>query len=228
MRKNLAINLLIILSTIPCFLFAQVRNDLFRHNLKGKVHIVVMSEYTPSVDSTGALFGDFKDKEITKYDKQGNLVEMQEYNNQNQVTVTRKITNDSGGTRIVAFDYDYNNHLNSIDSFKYDEYGNRIEDLIYTTYYLLKKRSVSNYNSNGDIISTYNYGTYNNYEVGYTFKLDSTGRRLETDNVDKNGKVTGISIHVYSDFDKEGNWRRCITYYNGTVFMISTLKIKYY
>lgn len=86
MTKTLAIYLLIILSGIPCFLFAQAKNDLFRHNLKGKVRSVTMSEYNPSVDSTGKIFGDFKDKEVARYDKQGNLTEMQEFNDQNQVT----------------------------------------------------------------------------------------------------------------------------------------------
>ncbi|HVX25163.1 MAG TPA: hypothetical protein VHB70_02385 [Parafilimonas sp.] len=187
-----------------------------------------MSEYNPSVDSTGKIFGDFKDKEVAKYDKQGNLTEMQEFNDQNQVTITRKIVNDSNAKRSVAFDYDNKGRLISIDSFKYDEYGNRVEDLIYTTYDLLKKRAVSNYDDKGNMVSTCTYDMYNNYEVGYIFKMDSTGKRLETDNVDKHAKVTGISTYFYSDVDKEGNWRRCFTYYNGSLFMITILKIKYY
>ncbi len=56
---------------------------------------------------------------------------MSECNSKDLLTANRTFTSDEKGKRIAAFNYDVNDQIISIDSFKYDLNGNRIQDITY-------------------------------------------------------------------------------------------------
>jgi len=228
MKKITPYILVVSVWVFPFFSFSQVKSDLFRHNLKGKVHTTLESEYSPAGNLNKLNKKNLKHREFIEYNEQGYIIQMKEYDSKNMLITTRKIILDKDEKRIVAFDYNLNNQIKSIDSFKYDLNGNRIEDLIYNPNYTLVKKMISRYDSNGVVIETCIYNSYNNLVDGYKFRIGNSGERTKADYFNKDSIVVGTNTYQYYDFDKEGNSQKNVTYYNGFIDIISTTKIEYY
>ncbi len=78
------------------------------------------------------------------------------------------------------------------------------------------------------VTASFMYGSDGNLAFGYRFKFDNSGQRLESEYLREDSTAVGTNIYKYSDFDKKGNWRKCVTFYNGNIYMITTLRIEYY
>ena len=227
--KKIKIDILVILFIASPFLaLTQVKSDLYRHNLKEKVHTVLESEYNPVNNSGKTKEKNLQRKVFYEYDEQGNLIRLNQYDSKAVLFSYHTFLRDESGKRIATLHYNTGNVLVSIDSFKYDLNGNRTQDISYNIDHTRRGRLLSIYDGNGVITASFAYDGNGKLKSGYKFKLDSSGRRLGSEYINEDRAVVGTYVYKYSDFDRHGNWQKCVSFYNGSISVITTIRIEYY
>jgi hypothetical protein len=227
--KNVKVHILLIAFFVyPFFSISQVRTDLFRQNLKGKVHKEIISDYTPVNGSEKTKEEHFSGKLFFEFDEQGYLIRMNKFNNKNELTINRIFKTDENGKRLASFDYDNDDRLMFIDSFRYDSNGNRILDIMYNLDYTLRMKMMTTYDNSGAITAFFEYDSRGKLIEGYKFKVDNNGQRIESRYIQPDSTEGGTNVYKYSHFDRLGNWSKCVTFFEGHIFSIETLKIEYY
>ncbi len=137
-NKNYLLTILLVLlvsvTTTEC---KEVKTDLQRKNLKGKVKSVRYIDYK-AVDKFGELTKGDKSEynwnnKLTKYDNNGNEIEWNRYNSDGSLDCKYTYKYDNNGNTIEGNRYNSDGSLNYkyTYKYKYDKYGNWIQKIYF-------------------------------------------------------------------------------------------------
>ncbi len=217
----------LILTGILCV--AQVKNDLLRQNIKGKVYHAVKWEYYANGNSEKPKEKKLKRKTVYEFNEQGNLVRITLYNSKNIFTEYYIYLYDENGKRTIGYKYGYEEKLLDFDSSIYNENNDRIKTKSFNPDGSLYEETYMKYDNNGQVTEVLIYNDENKLTSRYTFKHDAAGSVVESDYHGKDSTLLETYTYKYYDFDKKGNWRKLITYNkNGVINGITIFRIEYY
>lgn len=141
---------------------------------------------------------DDKLKGVLKYDQDGNVAGVENYN-ENKLVSKEKIVCDDKGLERDIYDYNVNGRLTRKSSVKRDNEGRATEVVVY--------------DSTGVVDHT------------QTIVYDKDGLPA---NEKISGKYGGITTYKHSRIDEHGNWLTRVVYYDGKLSSITERKIVYY
>ena len=225
------------------------RSDAAVQGMKGKVE--VMSETISYPGNTRRVSG----KNVFKYNKNGDRIELSSYKADGKLSSTIKTTYDANGIitgeetflpdgkvdvkSIIKTDAKGNiieqNDTRPADStlfnyrylFKYDEKGQQIERIAYKGNGVLSFRYEFKYDENGNRSEWTQYGPSNALVGKVIYKYDANNNLIEENHFGSDGILKATYI-VIREFDKKNNWIRQKKMQDSTVIEIRERQIKYH
>ena len=220
------------------------------------------SKYWFKYDSTGKLtnknyyrYEVLITDAIYKYDDNGNLIQIDEFNHERTPNRKTIFLYDSRNNKIRSTIYLPQKKIYSEEIWKYDSVNNVIEYIITgkNISYLSTRRlyryneinkqcqvdeyskdgqfwirTFKKYNSNGEIVeaATYFDNKFLRNKTVYSYHSQSTER---SDTIYSNNAVDfGTYHYTYDAFDKAQNWLRVICFKDGKIYFIKEREIDYY
>lgn len=231
------------------------RNSLTKDGLKGKVKTIEETRYDV-VEKFGELQkGSIRIKATYEYDENGNLNEQissisnraygttytNKYNEKGNL-IGKNIVSDALGRSGCKFTYKYDENGNRIEEVfydstgrlyyettsKFDEKGNQIEYVFFNPRENWKNKETYEYDKKGNQIGGNYYDSSGRLTNKITYKYDEKGNQIEFRYCNSDGKLKNKYTYKYNDFDKEGNWRKKVEFTNNKPTLIIEKKIEYY
>jgi len=227
----------------------QKRSDVTAQGLKGKVE--VMSESLLHGEGSKKAGS----KNVFKYDKNGNIIELSNYKADGKLNSTVKSTYDASGKLIKeetllgdgkvdlvsAIKTDAKgNKIEQEDVrpmgnimfnykyyYKYDEKGQQIERIAYRGNGTLLFRYIFKYDDNGNKTEWIQQGQDSAVVGKVIYKYDEKNKLAEETEYNKSGIVKALYTYSY-DLDKKGNWIRQKKMQDGNLIEVKERDIKYY
>ncbi len=209
-NKNYLLTILLVLlvsvTTTEC---KEVKTDLQRKNLKGKVKSVRYIDYK-AVDKFGELTKGDKSEynwnnKLTKYDNNGNEIEWNRYNSDGSLDCKYTYKYDNNGNKIEENCYNSDGSLCWKYTYKYDNNGNTIEKNSYKSDGSLYRKYTYKYDNNGNKIEENGYKSDGSLDYKYTYKYDNNGNTIEGNRYNSDGSLDYKYTYKYK-YDKYGNW----------------------
>lgn len=163
---------------------------------------------------------------IHKYDDFGNNIEDSIYNSDGLISI-HKFKCDISGKRIEEKDYDADGKLNLKIIIEYDNRGNEVERKYYNKDGKIYIHTSYKYDDAGNNIEVNQFDDGGNLKSKTTSKYDDKYNNIENDIYDENNHLKFSGISKY-EFDKKGNWIKCVEYDNNLPTYIKERKIEYY
>jgi len=228
----------------------EKRSDAAAQRLKSNVQM--MSESVYSGDNTKNLTF----KNVFKYDKNGNRMELANYRSDGGLVSTIKSAYDSSGKVVSEETVLANGVVDIKTSIKTDENGNRVEqddikqggsgnlfNYKYIYRYDAQAHMVErvgyrgngafflkynfNYDANGDRIEWLQLTQANQVIYKVVYKYDNNHNIIEETKFNPDGSVKETFTYTY-EFDKKGNWTKQKKLQNGTVVETRVREYKYF
>ena len=225
------------------------RSDVTVQGMKGKVE--VMSETISFPGNSKRV----SSKNVFKYNKNGDRIELSNYKADGKLNSTIKATYDSNGiitgeqtfladgkvdvNSIIKTDTNGNiieqNDTRPADNallnyrylFRYDEKGQQIERIAYKGNAVLLFRYEFKYDENGNRSEWTQYGPTNSIVGKVVYKYDANDNLIKEDHFGGDGTLKATYV-VSREFDKKNNWIRQKKMQDSTVIEIKERKIKYH
>lgn len=137
-----------------------------------RTRTIIKTTYWALVDSGDVFKGDVIEKQLSRYDERGNLIEFNWYN--------------SDGNLELTLSYTYDVEANIIERKKY-YYGS------------LYKKHIYSYNEKGHVIEEKWYGSHGTLEDSATSTYDEKGNRVEWTLFKSDGTLTKVATYKYDD-----------------------------
>jgi len=227
----------------------QKRSDIAVQGLKGKVE--VMSESLLQGEGSKKT----NSKNVFKYDANGNMVELSNYNADGKVISTIRSTYDASGILIKEETILGNGNVDLVSAIKTDAKGNKIEqqdvrpmgniEFNYKYYYTYDKKGqlteriayrgngtflfkyVFNYDDNGNRTEWIQHGSDSSVVGKVIYKYNEKNNLAEQTEYNGDGSVKAMYTFSY-EFDRKNNWVRRKKMQEGKVVEIKEREIKYY
>ncbi len=178
-----------------------------------------------------------------KYDNQGNLLEMSEFDSDNGLIEKDIYKYDWNSNLKEKTEYDSNEVLKQKHIYKYDDKGNKIEELVYDSDMNLDRNIFYRYDKEGNIISKTSINSSGISTASE--KYDSNGNKIELISCDPDGRLaikynfeynlngdeivfknyiamTNYHQTYFSkyEYDKYGNWIKRIKYNKQNQYLV--------
>jgi hypothetical protein len=228
----------------------EKRTDVAAKKLKDKVQM--MTETVHAGENTGK----YSLKQVFKYDKNGNQLELSEYNGDGSLNSTIKSIYDSSGKLVSDETVLSTGELAIKSVIKTDEKGNKVEEainqlnlknILANTKYLYKYDEKAhvierlglrgnggfflkynfNYDANGNLAEWLILSDKNEIIEKRVFKYDNNNNITEETRYNRDGSVKDAFTFSY-DVDKKGNWTRMKKIKDGSVIEVRKREYKYY
>lgn len=228
----------------------EKRSDAAAQRIKGAVQTMTESVY--SGDNTKTLIL----RNVFKYDKEGNRLELSNYKTDGSLVSTIKSSYDSSNKVVAEETVLASGVVDSKSEIKTDENGNRVEQYdikqggagsLFNYKYIYKYDAQAHliervgYRGNGSFFFKYNFNydnngnrtewlqlTQSNQIIGrVTYKYDDKNNIIEEAKYEGNGTLSETSTYTY-EFDKKGNWTKQKKIRNGAVIETRIREYKYY
>jgi hypothetical protein len=225
---------------------------------KGKFRLVTESTYSVSNKSGEPQKTDLKEKLTHKYDEKGNEIELTHctkgsflttivYNNHDEKgfpiesSHTYKMNDGSINRYKFTTNYSYNKKdqvikeveyrdgkINSMQKFKYDRNGNRVEWLHFEPDGNLFLTLIFKYDENDQMIEDNAYSADGSYSKKNYYKYGEKGNLIERSSYGSDSGLENKFTYTYHNFDKAGNWLKKIVFQDDKPIEIIERVIEYY
>lgn len=200
---------------------AQVKNDLARLHLAGKVRSVTELEYNAAKDTV-------RWKIVYNYNKSGNLSGFETYSSTGNL-FSRSVCNYGKSDSLIDQKrYKADSSLFDITTFTYDAQGNKLEEHDLDAAGKEFQRVAFRNNLRGDAITRDSYNEFGALFLKCNNKYDAKGNEIETREYDSHHGLRFITTYSYEEPDSKGNWLRKSTYKNDDLFSVTEREITYY
>lgn len=221
--------LLLLLSfALPLAGTAQVKNELTRQKLKGRIKTVTEYEYGAVAVSGEAIKDTLRRKSISSYNEQGNETEFVTYSPAGNL-LSRSVYNyNDSGHLIDVKRFRADGSLNVTTKYRYDARGNQEEDFNTDPSGTLFMRGVGKYDGKGNRIV---YDRFNQYGILFlksNFKFDKSGNEIEEREYDSHQGLKYTTTYEYGNHDRHGNWLYRVTLKNDEPKTITEREITLY
>lgn len=229
----------------------EKRSDAANQRLKARVQMMTELAYP------GENTKKFTLKNVFKYDKNGNRLELLNYRPDGGLNSTVRSAYDSAGKVVSEETILGDGSIDTKTVIKTDENGNRVEqnDLKQTTKgnKLFNRRYLYRYDAQAHMTEWLAYQGNGNFSFKYTFNYDANGNRTEWLQLTQTNQLIGKVEYKYDDknniieetkykgdgtltekatftyeFDKKGNWIRQKKVVNGAVVEVRERQYKYF
>jgi hypothetical protein len=228
----------------------EKRSDVAAKRLKDKVQMMTETQFP------GENTDKYNLKQVFKYDKNGNQLELSEYTSTGSLNSTIKSLYDSSG-KIAGEETTLATGEVAIRSvIKTDEKGNKVEEDIkqlnqkntlantrYTYKYDEKAHVIERlgvrqngsfflkytftYDANGNMTEWLQLSNKDEIMGKFVFKYDNKNNIIEETRYNRDGSVKDAFTYSY-EFDSKGNWTRQKRIKNGSVVEVRKREYKYY
>lgn len=206
----------------------KAKNDLTKENLLGRVSKITESKYT-GVEKFGEIQKDSLLSEFIfqfdrkgmriynkssiktdhKYDKMGNLIEIDWLKEDGTLDGKTILKYDEMGNNIEYYNYRSDGSLREKQTYKYDEKGNKIED---TDAYFSESKTPDT----------------TGFDSKYTYKYDEKGNMIEKISYCSSGNICSLTSYKYDEYDRTGNWIKKAEFKDGKLESVTERVIEYY
>ena len=228
----------------------EKRSDAAAQRLKSTVQIMSESVYP------GDKTKDLVLKNVFKYDKNGNRLELSNYKSDGGLASTIKSAYDSSGKVVSEETVLANGVVDIKTTIKTDENGNRVEQNDIKqggTGTLFNYKYIFKYDAQAHMIERIGYRGNGAFFLKYNFNYDANGNRTEWLQLTQTNQVIAKVTYKYDDknniieetkyqgdntvkeaftytyeFDKKGNWTKQKKLQNGTVVETRVREYKYF
>lgn len=171
--------------------------------------------------------GEITQKRIYEYDEQGNAL-VKDYNKDGKHQYTYKYIYDKNGKLIESNNFDSDGKRTDKRVTQYDTEGNKIITLHYDENDSIEWKWTYTYENNGKKVTLKAIKPDNSISWINIYTYDDNGNEIEDNTVDANGKISTARAYQYDNFDEQKNWGKRIWIYNGKVNEIVERKIQYF
>jgi hypothetical protein len=210
--------LLLLLLATSILANAQVKNDLARQRLKGKIKMLTESDYD-------AGSGGLVSKNISRYDDNGNLLDFYSYGPDNALLSKSIYNYNDSGKLVDVKRYKGDGTYNTRTAYKYDLKGNEVEEDNYDASGILFMKARSLYNGNGTLRVCDRFNEYGILFLKSNYKNDDDGNQVEDKQYDSHHGLKFKTTYDYENFDANGNWLKRTTYKNDKPVTLTTREI---
>ena len=202
--------------------FSQIKNDLDRQKLKGEIKTLTEKEYNATEDSLMWI-------SISNFNDTGNQIDFYTYSPDN-VLLSRSIFNydDSIGKLSDIKRSKADGSINVRTTYKYDIKGNRIEENNYDPQNVLFMTAKSRYDIKGNQMVRDCLNEYGILFLKTNYQYDKKGHDTEEKEYDSHHGLKFTTSYKYENTDKNGNWRKRITYKNDNQYTVTIREFEYY
>lgn len=191
----------------------------------GTLNTVLVYNYngdTVTIENCYVEKNKYSGKRIWKYDRKGNLIELENYSSKNILKGKSIYKYDINDNQTEFSNYDADGNLTyKSNTDTYDENKNIIESISYdeNSSILSKTNTKYKYDNKGNILESNSYNNEGSLEEKIVFKYDNEGNMIEFTNDNETTK------YIY---DKKGNWIKCITFIDNLPEKLIEREIEYY
>lgn len=232
---------LVLIMGLFVFGHSEIKNDLSRQNLKGKVRTVIHCQFPVFY---GQIDTDWSTIYVFKYDERGNQVEDADYTGGSFITGFGKLNHkriykyDDNGNQTEVYEYNPDGTVSQKVVYEYDNNGNRIGRKNYTPDGKLWRRSVFKYNDRGQQVTcdkysadsvlleqlTYKYDEKGNMaaELLYVYRLNDTSDKRKIYDPSDPNKVVRLDYVKTFSYDDSGKKIGEVNNIYGTSFPFTT------
>ncbi|MCX6290895.1 MAG: hypothetical protein NT126_03945 [Bacteroidetes bacterium] len=226
--------------------------------LKGNVQSFQSVKYDGQEKFGEPIKASATDFEKITFNKEGNMLESEEYTNDKSTYYKKVMKYDSIGQNIETnlykldgslarkFLYDHDSNGNTIEQnifepngtlsdkykFIYDENGNELESTFYHSDGTLKSKLITKYDGQGNAIEMSSYSSNRTLDNRIISTYDEKGNPIAEDSYNENGEVI-MKVNYKYEFDGKGNWTKrietaSIKPFDSNIIWIEERDIKYY
>jgi|SRR5690554_1556174 len=230
----------------------EIKNDLTRANLKGKVKSFEIKEYEVTEKFGEVIKGNPKYSTKKIYNEEGNVIEEANYNSNGDLYLrTIHKYNDSRKNESIEYS---NGNLDSKTIYVYDDKENVSEERLYSSDGNLIFKIIYIYNDEGNVGEKREYDSIGEMYSKTVYEYNKKGDHIETRSYFSDGDLHyRITIKARDDkgsvvewsyynslkdepnensfknkYDKKGNWTGGIGYTNGILTTLTEVEIEYY
>ena len=228
----------------------QKRSDAAAKRLKDKVQM--MTETVHATENTGK----FSLKQVYKYDKNGNQLELSEYTPDGNLNSTKRSIYDSVGKVVSEETILSTGEVAFRSTIKTDQNGNKVEENIRQgkgNNKLANSKYIYKYDEKANLLEWLALKGTGAFFFKYSFVYDANGNRTDWLRLTETNAPFGKTSYKYDDknnkteetiynpdgsvkesysytyeFDKKGNWVKQRKIQNGTVVELRKREYKYY
>lgn len=192
----------LVLITLVFLLFScnneNIKNDIFLDGINGDVSLIIETVY-----SVKEKFGEIQKENISRvysyrYNNNGNLIELIEYNSDGKLNVKETIKYDekmNKKSHLVSRPDFGGGGTQYVYSYKYDNRGNKIECEEQWNEGRSSERDTYQYDKNGRLIEEKQFNSSGVLENSYLY--DKSGNKIEKYWYDKNNKNNSVGKHKW-------------------------------
>lgn len=213
------------------------KNDLTRHNIKGKVKSIKETTFGVTDTSSSTQQGDKKTKSFYLYNEKGFVTEMKEYLPNDSLDKKYTYSYNENGSMVENVRLSSNLSLEYKETWKFDANENMIEHSVYSNSdkknLTLQSKTVCKYDEKNHLIQELFYGSNEKLEKSATYRYDDMGNMLEKNNYNADNVISNTaenSFYFKTDTirDDKGNIVNLNQYkYNPDGSFIITQLLKY-
>jgi hypothetical protein len=193
----------------------------------GSSGIMVTDNYANGVHTgtnmTGAD-GKIMEQQTYKNDEKGRMIGIAHSDKSGTILSKTSIKYNEKGEKIEEVEFK-DEKVNRRDSFKYDNKGRLVEEDVSVNDYPVK--TLYKYNLAGKVIEKKRFAD-GILKERLTMKYDDMGNDIEDDRYDGKDSLTDSYITTYENFDKQHNWLKRNEFTGGKISDITERKIEYY
>jgi len=206
------------------YLFAHAQefsSDLERQGLKGDIKKLIEKEFNGTEDS-------LMWKAVSNYNDTGNQLDYITYS-PTDVILSKSIFkyNDTTGKLADIKRFKADGSLNVKTIYKYDAKGRVIEENNFDPQGTLFMTAKSRFDMKGNRTVKDCMNEYGILFLKTNYKYDKHNRDIEEREYDSHHSLKFTTTHEYHDIDRNGNWRKRITYKNDVPNSVTIREIEY-
>jgi hypothetical protein len=200
---------------------AQVKNDLVRQKLKGKIKSITELEYSPGKDT-------LRWKVTYNYNKEGDLLGFETFSTEGTLFSKSVCNYNDSGKLKDQERFKADGSLFDRTTYTYDWRGNKAEEHDYDASGTEFQKVSFRYDGRGNRINKDCFNEYGALFLKCNYKFDADGNEIEAKEYDSHHGLRFVITYEYSDDDNMGNWLTRSTYKNDNLFAIVQREIAYY
>jgi hypothetical protein len=221
----------------------KTQNCLTRENIKGSVKSITTRIWETNNINFEIEYWNPTSKEITSYDKNGNIKQLVHYNSNGvydsvglmEYKMVPRYDADSLPIEFYYYNPDGTFHSKTIYEFdnsgkeKYSKFYDKNENyLVDETKYIYK---INYSNENYTVLHSYNYSSKSEYEMYIYYDkngYETGGETFEIYQDTKTMSRKNLWTYKYKEFDEKGNWIKRVDFANDQPSSITVRDIEYY
>jgi hypothetical protein len=200
--RSLVFTLILVVSSVVSF--AQMKSDVARQKLKGRVKTITELEYD-------AKKGALRTKAVTSFNDSGYITGFTTYSAEGNLLSKASFIYDSGILK-EENRYKADGSLMVKIIRKYDEKGNIQEEHSYDGSGTMFLKVIPRYDPKGNRKVKDIYNEYGILFLKANFKFDDKGNETEMKEYDSHHSLSFTTTFSYDKYDSEGNWLERTTY----------------